>query len=109
MKTVVTTLILSLLLVSSVNAQDQESPKEKLHRDFPNVQVIRPSFPPWRFNFDSKTWERDESAAALPETAIDLTEILRLLSDLRLLSEPKPKRMRHKRTRHHMHRKPPRP
>jgi hypothetical protein len=109
MKGIVSTLILSSLLVSSVHAQDQESPREKLHRDFPNVQLIRPSFPPWRFNFESKTWERDESPAELPEDPIDLTENLRLLSGLPLLSKPKPKRIRHMRTRHHIHRKPPRP
>jgi len=103
MKEIVSTLILLSLLASSVNAQDQESPKEKLHRDFPNVQVIRPSLPAWHFNFDSHRWERDPGLQLenVPAAHVDID--MDLLS--RLPSKHRANRLRRKRTHHHIHRK----
>src|SRR5260370_20877722 len=104
MKTVVAALILLWLFVSSANAQGQQSPREKLHRDFPNVQVIRPSLPPSRFNFESKRWERDYGLTQLEVVPAARTNID--LFDLRLLPKQKARILRRKRTRHHIHRPP---
>ena len=94
MKTIVASLALSLLFVSSANAQDQESPKEKLHRDFPQVQLILPSIPSWRFNFDRNRWERDSQPQIqeiLPAAEDDIDELLIALRTvgLRTISKPK--------------------
>jgi hypothetical protein len=104
MKRTVTPLIL-LLLVSTVNAQDQELQKGNLHRDFPDVQLIRPSIPPWHFNFDLNRWEQDQAMPVVIPTVINHLDI-----DLRLLykhSAGAAKRLRHKRTHHHIHRELP--
>src|ERR1700730_441522 len=95
MKRIVTTLILLLLLLSSISAQDQESTKGNLHRDFPNVQLIKPSIPPWHFNFDLDCWEQDHELP-LAEAVPAFTAI-----HIRLLSRLKAKRIRHKRIRRH--------
>ena len=95
----VTTVILLSLFAGSVNAQGQEDPRNKLHRDFPNVQMIRPSSPAWRFNFESKRWERDRGLLELLEPAREIHP-----RDLRLLKHG-PRRLRHRRNSHHVHRR----
>jgi hypothetical protein len=106
MKRIGTPLILLLLLVSSVNAQGQESPKGNLHRDFPNAQLIIPSIPPWHFNFDSNRWEQGYELT--PSGKKILAAFRSTIQDqLRLFSKHKAKRLQ-KRTPHHMHREQPR-
>jgi hypothetical protein len=102
-KLVITSIVLLPLLASSANAQNQESPKGNMHRDFPEVQLIIPSIPPWHFNFDLDRWERDESPQQLLELPLAHTDI-----DEPLLLTLPARKLRHKRTPHHTHRKPPR-
>jgi hypothetical protein len=102
MNKMLTTLALLLSLGSSVTAQDQESPMTKLHRDFPNAQMILPSIPAWRFNFDTNRWERDQETA--PELEVPADEDLDSL--IRALGVPYTHRAggrRHKRSHHHVH------
>lgn len=78
------TLVLTLSFVSLVIAQDQDRERRKtdVHRDFPNVQMILPSIPPWRFNFDTNRWEREQDRGAelaLPDDDDDLLRALRAL------------------------------
>ena len=101
-KLVITSIVLMSLLASSANAQNQESPKGNMHRDFPKVQLIIPSIPPWHFNFDLDRWERNESPQQLLELPLAHTDIEPLLLTLPA------RKLRHKRTPHHMHRKSPR-
>ena len=94
------TVILVFLFAGLVNAQGQEDPRDKLHRDFPNVQMIRPSSPAWFFNFESKRWERERTWLDLPAGP---ARIIRP-RDLRLLKHG-PKRLRNRRNSHHVHRR----
>jgi hypothetical protein len=105
MNTIATALILLLLPLSSVNAQDQESLEKKLHRAFPKSDLIRPSIPPWHFNFDLHRWEQDDDlVAALPvDPVADLKGLLVSLAEIRALPEHKAKRRRHRKHRSHAH------
>ena len=62
MKKALALTILLLLPAWSVMAQDGQSPDSKLHRDFPGIELMRPSIPPWRYNFDRHRWERDKNS-----------------------------------------------
>jgi len=91
-----------LLSAFATKAQDGPSPDSKLHRDFPQTQLLRPSDPPWHYNFETRRWERDEWSYGLIESAqinslkMISNESLRLLRDLRSPT---------KFTRHRRHRK----
>lgn len=104
MKTAIATLALSLTAGLLATAQGQENPGARLHRDFPNVQVIRPSFPPWSFNYDSKRWER-EQGLALP-ALVDRQNLDLLSLTPRPLPEHRARRLHYRRARHHSHRQP---
>src|SRR5262245_14303343 len=62
--------ILLLTMTTSVAAQNLERPGGDLGRDFPGVQMIRPSLPAWRFNFETNQWERAESLPVIPDAVV---------------------------------------
>ena len=94
MKRFTNALILLLLAVSSVTPQDPETPRDKMHRDFPTVQLIRPSLPAWHFNFDTKQWERDNQIDELPLETVEPF-------DFRLLNPGRKAKRVHHRQRSH--------
>ena len=61
MKKALALTILLLLPAFPAKAQDGPSPDSKLHRDFPQTQLIRPTYPLLRYNFNTGTWEPDKS------------------------------------------------
>ena len=60
MKKRATIFALLLLIVSPAKAQHQQSLKQNAKRDFPDLQLIRPSIPPQHYNFELRRWEREK-------------------------------------------------
>jgi hypothetical protein len=86
MKQIAVSLTVSLTLAASICAQQsqqpqqrQEGPEDKLHREYPRVQMLVPTDPPYSYNFDTKQWEQDErvEVADLPPDPDDLLGTLR--------------------------------
>jgi len=55
--------LLLFLPVLPVSAQDGKKPDSKPDRDFPGLQLMRPSLPPWRYNLETHRWERDRNSS----------------------------------------------
>jgi hypothetical protein len=97
--------LILILLVFSIKAQGQEPPKGDKKRDFPEMQLIRPSIPPQRYNFELHCWEKDPEWTD-PPVDVTTTKIAPSLL-LEKLKAGKAKRHRpKKRSNHHVYRKP---
>ncbi len=96
-------LVLTLLLVAPAGAQDQRAPEGNIKRDFPQVQLIRPTIPPQYYNFALHRWEHQADSMG-----IEVETKTQELSDV--LAAPKPRegkgkvQRRNRTSNKHMHR-----